>query len=669
MKKLLLAVTALFVAGSAFAQTTPAMISKKQAERISVSVPMHQQAIPQNLPAFRSDIVPSSAIGQTYYDLQTNGSIPQRLVNYPDGTIGATWTTATSSATRGAGYNYFNGTSWANVLPNADRIESVRGGWPTMAALGDNGEIVVSHNGSTGLIVNLRPQKGSGDWIETTLLGPSVYDSTAGANSTALLWPAMATNGNTIHLIACTESDAGSYYQGIQTCLVYYRGTFNPADNTIAWENPRIVGDMGNHTDWFNSFSGDAYNIACNGNTVAVVVADQWSDAFLWKSTDNGVNFTTTTVVNSFVPDNFNEEIHLLDTTNGPTYVTDGATAIAIDNNGKVHLAFGLAGVNNPELGDGYITSYPYVDGLLYWNEDMPTFPGTAQNQLSPDSLINAGYTVFSRTDLDGDGSVWYMNSAKRPENYHRIGMTSQPTLAVDGNNVYLVYSSVLDIPFYDANTTGMYFMGVFGVKSTDGGASFEDGISWLSYSKYTYYVDWDIYDWSSESAEWTSEAIVNEMENIYPSLAKDIVNGKLSMIWHNDYFPDNAAGGIATNPTNVLFLSIPANQLGLYNNTVEIPQGLWIDHVGIADNTLSGMKLYPNPASDFATVAISSSESANASMTIFNLMGQMVYNENVALNEGENTITVNTSNFQAGVYMINITTNKGTSTQKLIVK
>ena len=46
-----------------------------------------------------------------------------------------------------------------------------------------------------------------------------------------------------------------------------------------------------------------------------------------------------------------------------------------------------------------------------------------------------------------------------------------------------------------------------------------------------------------------------------------------------------------------------------------------------------------------------------------------MAYTENVALNEGENTIRVNTSNFNAGVYMISITTNKGTSTQKLIVK
>lgn len=669
MKKLLLAVTTMFVAGAVFAQTAPVKLSRQEAERISVSVPLHQQAVPQNVPTLRSNIIPSSGIGQTYYDLQTNGSIPQRLVSYPDGTVGATWTTAISDATRGAGYNYFNGTSWVNPYNYADRIESVRGGWPSMAALGENGEIVISHNGSTGLIVNLRPQKGTGDWIETTLNGPAVHDGTTGGTSTALLWPAMATNGNTIHLIACTESDTGSYYQGIQTCLVYYRGTFNPADNTIAWENPRIVGDMGNHTDWFKKFSGDAYTIAANGNTVAVVVADVFSDAFMWKSVDNGVTFTTSTIINSIIPDGYDEATMVLDTADGPRYVTDGATALAIDANGKVHVAFGLFAVNNPTAGDGYYTYYPYVDGLLYWNEDMPTFPGTDQKQLSPDSLINAGYTVFSRTDLDGDGSVWYMNSANRPENYHGIGMTSQPTLAVDGNNVYLVYSSVLDIPFYDATTTGMYFMGIFGAKSTNGGASFEDGISWLSYNKEMFYVNWDIYDWDAETGNFTSDCIENNTENIYPSLAQNIVNGNLSMIWHNDYFPDNAAGAIATNPTNVVYLSIPADQLGLYNNTVEIPQGLWIDHTGIADNTLSGMKLYPNPAADIANVAISSSESANGTMTITNLMGQMVYTENVALNEGENTIRVNTSNFNAGVYMISITTNKGTSTQKLIVK
>lgn len=673
-KNFILSLSALILAGSLFAQNTPVRLTKEQAKKLYVNLPVKPtENTSSSVNVLRSSIVPSSAIGQTYYDMQTNGSLPQRIVTFADGTTAATWTTADGSASsRGAGYNYFDGTSWSLSANHTDRIESSRGGWPSIASLG-NGEIVVSHNGTTGLLVNVRPQKGTGDWTETLLLGPNATNTSTGASSTCLLWPSIATSGNTIHLIACTESDAGYLYQGIQTCLVYIRGTYDASSNTISWESPRVVGDMANHTDWMNSFSGDSYKITANGNYVVVVVADRFSDAFMWKSTDNGTTFTTTNIVNSVVPDNydFSNPEHYLDTAGGPIYVTDGATAVAIANDGKVHIAFGLTGVNeNDTPGDGYFSGYPLIDGLLYWDETMPSFPGTDRKQLDPDSLINANFTVFGRTDLDGDGSVWYLGSGiEAAADYKNAGMTSHPSLAVDGNNVYLVYSSVLDVPFYDAATTGLYYRGIFGVKSTDGGATFEDGISWLSYNKDCYYVDWTLFDWSNDATSWTYESIIMESENVYPSVAENIVNGKLNMIWHNDYVPETADGSIASNPTSVLFLSIDANQLGLYNNTVEIPQNMWIDYSGLSDNTLSNMSIYPNPATTTATIAISSVENAEAVVTICNLMGQIVYNENVVLNEGVNNINLAVNNFKAGVYMINVKTNKGTSTQKLIVK
>nr|MCR4856784.1 hypothetical protein [Bacteroidales bacterium] len=249
MKKLLLAFIALFFLGTVFSQQNAVLMTRQQAAQLKCSVPLHYT--PSAAPAAvishstRGDVAPYNTIGQTRYDMQTNGCMAQRLVTFDDGTIGATWTTCgSSSSSRGSGYNYYDGTQWVRGNGNSapiDRIESVRAGWPAMAPLGTNGEIVVSHNGSSGLLINVRAQKGTGAWTETLLQGPSIYDSYIGGNSTALLWPSVATNGNTIHLIACTESDTVSLYQGIQTCLVYYRGTYNPSDNTIAWENPRIV--------------------------------------------------------------------------------------------------------------------------------------------------------------------------------------------------------------------------------------------------------------------------------------------------------------------------------------------------------------------------------------------------------------------------------------------
>ena len=153
--------------------------------------------------------------------------------------------------------------------------------------------------------------------------------------------------------------------------------------------------------------------------------------------------------------------------------------------------------------------------------------------------------------------------------------------------------------------------------------------------------------------------------DNIFPATGKQVVNGNLVVDWMMDLLSDINSNKLA----NVMAKFITADSLGVYNNVEEIKQGLWIDPTGIADNTLEGMKLYPNPATDNLSVAISSNENASADLTIVNLMGQMVYSENVALNEGNNLLNVNVSNLTPGVYMINIRTNKGTSTQKLIVR
>ena len=78
---------------------------------------------------------------------------------------------------------------------------------------------------------------------------------------------------------------------------------------------------------------------------------------------------------------------------------------------------------------------------------------------------------------------------------------------------------------------------------------------------------------------------------------------------------------------------------------------------------------MYPNPASESVNVTFSSEESANAVVSVMNLMGQMVYTDNVNIHEGYNMVTIPVNQFTSGVYMVNIKTNKGMSTQKLIVK
>ncbi|MCR4737503.1 MAG: T9SS type A sorting domain-containing protein [Bacteroidales bacterium] len=598
-------------------------------------------------------VVSPDYIGSTYQEQQTNYNQHNKISVFPDGTASAVWMTAPyngAATLRGTGYNYFDGTQWVNAYDDIQRIEDVRTGWPCTAPVGTNGEIVVSHNGVDALVINVRAQKGTGNWTQTTLQGP-VATNFAGNTSTALLWPDIATNGNTIHLIAVTESDTGYLYNGINRCLLYYRGTYDETSNTITWENPRKVFNA--TPEMYTYFGADCYTIAANGNNVAILYLTTWNDARIWKSTDNGDNFNTIMLFDNPMEDD-NANPQSVDT-NLINYLPKGISTIAVGADGKVHAAFDLMRMHWTDTAVHYSWWPNWNYQLVYWNEDMPVFSG--RTALDADTLLANGYPLFDLEDLDGDDTIRVYKDINEYANEIQGSIISYPQLTVDGNNVYMVYCAMYEDPFKGTNNQYCpQLHGIFGTRSTDGGHSWNNGVSWISYGKDIFYVE----DWTTGSP-----TIFIDNDNIFPAVSKQVMNGKLVVDWMMDVMPDITTNRLA----NVIAKIIPTDSLGVYNNVEEIKQGLWIDPTGIADNTLEGMKLYPNPATDNLSVAISSNEHASADLSIVNLMGQVVYSENVALNEGNNLLNVSVSNLTPGVYMINIRTNKGTSTQKLIVK
>ena len=666
MKKILLAVCALFMVNAMFAQSYVRTTDAKNVSVKKSTVTGRETAVPENITPMTRSIVGANFMGTTYYDLQTNGAMPQKIVAHEDGTISAVWTTnANTAASRGTGYNYFDGSTWVNPSYSTDRIENVRTGWGTLTCVG-NAEIVAAHNGSSALVIGICPQKGTQNWTFTNLVGPSITginNDGQPATSTALLWPAIASSGNIVHLICCTESDTGMYYQGINTCLVYYRGTFNASSNTIDWESPRIVGNL--TSDEVRSMSGDAYAIAAKGNTVAILNAPSTSDVFLWKSNDNGVNFTKTVIVKSPIELYKENTTMVLDT----PYVADGSCAVSIDDNGMVHVAFGITRFFNDVLGDGSYSYYPGYDDMLYWNESMqPILSGTKES-LNSDSLEAAGYKVFHRNDLTGDGGAYYIQNGDFPG--YGVAAVSTPQFVLDNGTVYLIYTQILDFPFINTNE-GAYYRGVFATKSSDNGNTW-GGVSWLSYNKDCYYIS----DWSWTALQDTdftismmTESIYNEGESVFPAVASKIVNGKINMWWQQDYIPGSEikekSVSMCQNESSIYHFAIDANQVGIYNNVDEVWQGLW---VGISNHNISGMRMYPNPATESVNVLFTAENTENGVLSVMNLMGQTVYTMNIDVNEGTNMVTVPVNQLPAGIYMVNIKTNKGISTQKLIVK
>ena len=132
-----------------------------------------------------------ATIGETWYDMQTNTSIDNRIYLHPDGTLGAVWTMGLTGAPgyddRGTGYNYFDGNDWGPI-PEV-RLEGLRCGWPSYAAWGANGEIIVSHHTSIeALAFSRRDDKGTGDWTQWD------YEGSIGGDVDPT-WPRMATSG------------------------------------------------------------------------------------------------------------------------------------------------------------------------------------------------------------------------------------------------------------------------------------------------------------------------------------------------------------------------------------------------------------------------------------------------------------------------------------------
>jgi hypothetical protein len=82
----------------------------------------------------------------------------------------------------------------------------------------------------------------------------------------------------------------------------------------------------------------------------------------------------------------------------------------------------------------------------------------------------------------------------------------------------------------------------------------------------------------------------------------------------------------------------------------------------GTNDSEMSKMKLYPNPVSDQLNIT---SNDKIQEVKIFNVSGQLV----ASLKANATSATMNVSNLKAGVFMVQIQTEKGIQTSKLIKK
>ncbi|MEM9023362.1 MAG: hypothetical protein AAGB22_06455, partial [Bacteroidota bacterium] len=464
-----------------------------------------------------------TVIGTTTYDLQSNAGMQRRLIRHANGEMSAVWTWSPNLdatwATRGTGYNFFDGTNWG-ANPTA-AIESIRTGWPSISILNGTDEVVFAHDPAADVLVrNSRSGIGSGAWNQ------AVFN-----NLDVQLWNKVATGGpgdNTLHVIGLTAPTGGTamgtLYQGLDGALLYNRSF----DNGATWNIQNLL-LPGIDTFNFVGLSADAYSIDARGNTIAVVQGAVATGVQLWKSTDNGSTWTMTDVLPQDVP-KFDETVDFVDGTIAAAMRSSGGSVhVLLDNNDKAHVFYGNMLIANPTVNDGNLTFFPGTNGIMYWNEDF--------GKLDPVAISGA-------TDQDGDGTL---NSIVALASYGFKGLSSYPTAGIDANgDVYVVFSAIRE----DLDNSIQTYRHIFGITTAD------DGCSW------------------SEAVDLTGSAINDFSECVFPSMARRVDN-QVHLVYQKDFEPGIAVNGDMDATTNNDIVYLEADLTDFSSTLGACPTGI----------------------------------------------------------------------------------------------
>lgn len=461
----------------------------------------------------------SEVIGWTTYDLQTNGSVQNRIVVHDDGTISAAWTMSSELnaifSDRGTGYNHFDGSNWTFPAPSPPfsepRLEDSRVGWPSLLALGDGSERVMTHSTDNNVLNQAsRALIGTGTWT----------NSMVGENY--LIWNRSAAgglDGNTIHMIALTEPTGGTWtgslWQGLNGALLYFRSQ----DGGNYWDIDTMV-IPGMDSSSFLGFSADNYAITAKGETVVIAYFNDWGDSFIMKSTDNGDTWAKTVFLD-FPVDKYAIDAGL-DLDNNDTldmvYSTDNSGAVILDDAGNAHVFYGIMSYIDDDLSDGGSSWFPLTNGIAYWNEsfgpDM-TPPVVQDTSLWYSDMMN-NHWITQAPELNGDSTIGGIDEIGGYALYYR-SQASMPSAGLASNgDIYLSFSGYTET--IDNGT--QVFRHIYVTKSEDG------GITWKTPVDVTPHDDWN-----------------GMQECVYGSMSP-IIDDKIRMVYQLDFEPGLAVAG-----------------------------------------------------------------------------------------------------------------------------
>ena len=637
MKQTFTYLAILIFCSSVVAQNTPIKIKNGEVSAIALKNKMSGNEVLSNLItntnpntiALKTMSIDEVLIGTTTYDLQSNASVDNRLIRHSDGTISASWTMSAQYAAaytdRGTGYNYYDGSTWSSS-PTV-RLESSRGGWPSMLTTGSGKEISITHNTDNGyLLMTHRPTKGTGSWTEQII---SSMDSNG--VYTDIIWNRAVNggiNGESIHMVGVIAPTGlgGTIWNGLDGALVYYRSQ----DNGVTWD----IQDMQLptlDTSKYLGFNGDDYAISAQGETIIIAYFGGWDDSVLLKSTDNG-NTWTSTVFLDFPVDKYATDDGLdldQDGVFDSLYTTDGSGTVLIDNNGTAHVFFGNMRVLDADLSDAQSSWYPSTNGLGYWNESMGAddYANNPMDTANPSLWFSSlSQDIAYSQDLDGDGLLNYVDYP-----LYYTSMTCMPSAGIDNNgNIFVSYSSLME----NIDNGSQNFRHVNIVKSMDG------GITWSNPKDVTPHDIWG-----------------GAQECVFARMDRN-VDDKIRLIYQKDFEPGLAVRGDEDiiDLNEIIYLEL---------DTFELSE----TSTNISENDIKlEFSVYPNPANEKITLEFLTDNIDKMNLSITNIIGEKIKEFSIIPTMGMNRLNIDLNDMSNGIYFVNFNNNMLKYTEKIII-
>ena len=85
--------------------------------------------------------------------------------------------------------------------------------------------------------------------------------------------------------------------------------------------------------------------------------------------------------------------------------------------------------------------------------------------------------------------------------------------------------------------------------------------------------------------------------------------------------------------------------------------------------SVIENLEVFPNPSRDLFNILFRSDEVQQISVKILNVLGEIVYQEDLFEFVGEYTKAINMSNFEKSLYFLEIETKNGKINKKLILQ